>query len=87
MNQFIIQVEKVTGYCACGYREGDIIRCSGLSTPAEPFCGGAYMILFPMQTALNSGAKFEFEKNPNCKTGLACPDNGNVTFSIAKASD
>lgn len=80
--KFEIKVEKITGYCACGYKEGDVICCEGLNTPNQPFCGGAYAILFPMQTALHSGATFNFEKNPYSKTGLACPDRGYVTFSI-----
>lgn len=58
---FEIIVEKVTGYCSCGYKEGDIIPCAGLSTPDVPFCGGAYAVIFPMQTALFSGARFGFE--------------------------
>ncbi len=82
MNTFEIEVEKVTGPCSCGYGVGDKFLAEGLNTPEKGFCGGAYMILFPMQTALNSGARFGFEKNPKCKTGLACPDNGYVTFKI-----
>jgi hypothetical protein len=35
-----------------------------------------------MQTALHSGASFNFEENPLCKTKLACPDNGYVTFKL-----
>ncbi len=85
--RFAIEVEKVTGHCACGYKEGDIIACEGLNTPNRPFCGGAYAILFPMQTALHSGATFSFEKNPKSKTGLACPDNGYVTFKITLLDD
>lgn len=80
--KFQIKVEKVTGYCACGYKEGDIILCEGLNTPNQAFCGGAYAILFPMQTALHSGAAFGFEENPHSKTKLTCPDNGYVTFRI-----
>ncbi len=80
--QFVIEVEKVTGYCACGYKAGDVITCEGLNTPDQPFCGGAYAVLFPMQTALHSGATFVFEENPLSKTKLACPDNGYVIFKI-----
>ncbi len=81
--KFVITVEQVTGYCACGYQKGDTIVCEGLNTPERPFCGGAYAILFPMQNALHAGARFDFEKNPYSKTKLTCPDNGYVTFSIA----
>ncbi len=80
--KFVIEVEKVTGYCACGYKVGDTFTCEGLNTPDRPICGGAYAILFPMQNALCAGATFGFEKNPHSKTRLACPDSGYVTFSI-----
>jgi hypothetical protein len=42
------------------------------------------MIIFPMQVALNGGARFNFEVNPKSKTKLACPDNGNVIFTITE---
>ncbi len=85
MKKFIIEVEKVNGYCSCGYDVGDKFYCSGLNTPDEKFCGGAYIGIFPMQTALHSGAVFNFESNPRSKTKLACADNGNVIFSITLA--
>lgn len=81
--KFAIEVEAVNGYCACGYKPGDIITCSGLNTPDQPFCGGAYAVIFPMQTALHAGATFGFEQNPYSKTGLACPDRGYVVFKIS----
>ncbi len=80
--KFEIEVEKVNGYCSCGYKAGDVITCEGLNTPDKPFCGGAYAVIFPMQTALYSGASFHFEENPFSKTKLACPDNGYVTFKL-----
>jgi uncharacterized repeat protein (TIGR04076 family) len=80
--KFEIEVEKVTGFCACGYKVGDVITCEGLNTPNKAFCGGAYAIIFPMQTALHSGSVFNFEENPFSKTKLSCPDNGYVTFKI-----
>jgi len=82
MKRFAIEVEKVNGYCSCGYREGDIFTCAGLNTPDKAFCGGAYAILFPMQTALHANAAFNFEENPHSKTKLACPDNGHIIFKI-----
>ena len=82
MKSFEIEIEKVSGYCSCGYKVGDKFCAEGLNTPNTAFCGGAYMILFPMQTALFSGAHFHFEENPKSKTKLACPDNGYVTFKI-----
>lgn len=85
MRRFEIEVEKVTGHCDCGYGVGDRFECDGLNTPAQEFCGGAYMALFPMIVALNSGASFGFEENPRSKTGLACPDQGNVVFRVTLA--
>lgn len=82
--KFEVEVEKVTGYCTCNYKVGDKFIFEGMNTPAQPFCGGAYMILFPMVVALHSGARFDFEENPYSKTKLACPDDGNVTFKVTK---
>jgi len=82
MKKFQITVERVSGHCTCGYKVGDTFYAEGLNTPDKPFCGGAYIILFPMQTALASGSRFSFEKNDMCKTKLACPDDGKVTFYI-----
>ena len=87
MKKFEIEVTKVCGHCSSGYKEGDVFTCDGLNTPNKPFCGGAYAILFPMQTALHSNGTFNFEENPLCKTNLTCPDNGNVTFKITLLSE
>lgn len=82
MKKFEIEVEKVEGYCSCGYKPGDKFYAEGLKTPSKEICGGAYMILFPLQTALHSGAVFDFEDNPKSKTKLSCPDDGKVFFRI-----
>ncbi len=82
MRRFEIRIESVTGHCACGYSPGDKYYANGLNTPEKQFCGGAYMVLFPMQNALAAGAAFDFEKNPKSKTKPACPDCGCVKFSI-----
>jgi uncharacterized repeat protein (TIGR04076 family) len=84
---FEIEVEKVNGYCSCGYKEGDIITCEELNTPNKPFCGGAYAVIFPMQTALFCGATFDFEENKYSKTKLTCPDNGYVVFKLTLNKD
>ena len=63
MNRFIIKVERVQGYCSCGYNPGDTFYSEGLNTTDKPICGGAYTILFPIQTALVSGDFFAFENN------------------------
>ena len=86
MKQFEVEVEKVNGYCTYKYKEGDRFIFKGYSTPAD-FCGGAYTMLFPIIVALNSGAKFDFEENPNSKTKMACPDNGNIIFKIKTIQD
>jgi uncharacterized repeat protein (TIGR04076 family) len=87
MSKFEIEVEKVLGHCSCGYKVGDKFYADGLNTPDKGFCGGAYMVLFPMQTALNCGARFNFEVNPKSKTKLACPDNGYIHFKITMMND
>lgn len=83
-NKLEIEVEAVNGYRANGYKVGQKIQLLGMSTPDHAFCGGAYTLLFPLIVALNSGSKFDFEKNPDCKTKMACPDNGNINFKITK---
>lgn len=79
--KFEFEVEKVNGRCSYGYTVGQKIPVKGFDTPAG-FCGGAYTTLFPIIVALTSGARFSFEKDPLCKTRMACPDNGNVVFSV-----
>jgi uncharacterized repeat protein (TIGR04076 family) len=81
MQRFEIEVEKVNGYCTYSYKKGDKFIFHGFDTPSG-FCGGAYTMLFPIIVALNSGARFHFEKNPLCKTKMACPDNGNIIFKV-----
>lgn len=82
MKNFMYRVERVSGFCASGYKEGDVFYCSGMNTPNVSFCGGAFMSLFPLQVALNSGALFYFEENPKSIGNLSCPDNGCVTFRL-----
>jgi len=82
MKKFEYKVEETSGYCSCGYKVGDTFHCEGMNTPSAAFCGGAYMALFPLQVALCNGARFNFEENPKSKTKLACPDNGNVVFTL-----
>ena len=79
--KFEIEVEKVNGFCSYSYKEGDKFVFHGFDTP-NGFCGGAYTTLFPIIVALSSGAKFNFEEDPLCKTKMACPDNGNIIFKV-----
>ena len=79
--KFEVAVEKVNGYCTYSYEEGDTFIFHGFDTPNR-FCGGAYTMLFPILVALQSGARFEFEQDPLCKTKMACPDNGNIIFKV-----
>lgn len=67
MIKFEYRVEKVMGFCSCGYKVGDVFYCEGMGTPNVPFCGGAYISLFPIQVALHNGATFDFEENPKSK--------------------
>ena len=82
MKQFEYKVESVSGYCSCGYKVGDTFRCEGMNTPNVPFCGGAYMALFPLQVALDNAGELHFENGTKSKGGLACPDNGYVVFRL-----
>jgi uncharacterized repeat protein (TIGR04076 family) len=81
MKNFLVEVEKVRGPCTRGYKEGDRFTFKGFDTP-DGFCGGAYTMLFPVISTLRSGGRFHYEKNPLCKTNMACPDGGNVVFRI-----
>lgn len=79
--QIEIIIEKVNGYCSNGYKVGDKIDIDGYLTPNK-FCGGAYTMLFPIIVVFNSDGKFNYEKDPYSKTGMTCPDNGNIVFSV-----
>jgi len=81
MKQLEVEIEKVNGKCSYNYMEGDKLIINGFDTP-DRFCGGAYTTIFPIIVALISGARFNYEKEPFCKTKMACPDNGNIIFKI-----
>lgn len=83
MPRFEIKVQEQRGYCSRNYKVGDSWIVDGFDTP-DKFCGGAYTTVFPIIVALSSGSEFSFEKDPLCKTNMACPDNGNVVFSVRK---
>ena len=87
MPKYEIKVQKVSGPCKCGYKEGDVFYATGLNTPDKPFCGNAYRAISHAQFALHWGAEFGSEKNPKSKTQMGCPDGGNVLFSITKLTD
>ncbi|HBG61146.1 MAG: hypothetical protein A2Y03_07910 [Omnitrophica WOR_2 bacterium GWF2_38_59] len=78
-----IEVEYSDNTCSYGYKEGDKWEVKGLQTPGG-FCGAAYHLLFPVLFEMNFGAKFDFEKDPNCKTGTTCPDGGKVKFKVRR---
>lgn len=78
-----IEVGEVCGRCFYNYKQGDKFEVTGLKTP-EGFCGAAYSVLFPVLFALNFGGSFSFEENPVCKTGITCPDGGNIKFKVRK---
>lgn len=85
MQQLEIVVEAVNAHCVYGYEPGQVIPLNGYDTPTG-FCGGAYTALFPVIVALLSGAQFGYEQDPDCKTGMACPDRGKVIFSVRRKS-
>lgn len=80
--QFLVEVEEVRGACTRGYQKGDSFIFDGFSTP-DRFCGGAYTVLFPILVTFRSGGSFPYEKDPFCKTRMACPDGGNVLFRVS----
>ena len=84
--EFLVTVEKVRGSCRCSFKEGDKFSFRGVKT-IEGFCGGAYLVIFPLMTALGFGARFNFNKNPAEMKGLACPSDAKVIFSIADVSE
>ena len=81
--KMLIEVEHSDGTCHYCYREGRKWEVEGLKTP-EGFCGAAYHLLFPVLFEMNFGASFSFEKDPNCKTGITCPDGGKVKFKVTR---
>lgn len=81
--KMVIEVEYSKGNCFYGYKEGDKFEVEGLRTP-QNFCGAAYHLLFPVLFAMNFGARFPFETNPVCKTGITCPDGGKVKFRVTR---
>jgi len=83
MSKFEIKVQDVKGYCSRNYKNADTWIVDGFDTPSA-FCRGAYTTLFPIIVSFMSGGQFNFEKDPLCKTNMACPDCGNVVFSIKK---
>jgi uncharacterized repeat protein (TIGR04076 family) len=78
-----IEVKECTGKCHYNYKVGDKLQVKGLKTP-EGFCGAAYHMLFPVLFALNFGAKFPFEEDPNSLSTPTCPDGGHVIFKVTR---
>jgi uncharacterized repeat protein (TIGR04076 family) len=78
-----IEVKECTGKCFYGYKEGDKTVVKGLKTP-EGFCGAAYHMMFPVLFALNFGARFPFEENPDSLSTPTCPDGGHIVFKVTR---
>lgn len=81
--EMTIEVKECTGKCFYGYKVGDRIETRGLKTP-EGFCGAAYHMMFPTLFALNFGASFPFEEDPNSLTTPTCPDGGHIVFKVTR---
>jgi uncharacterized repeat protein (TIGR04076 family) len=84
--RMLIEVEYSDNTCTYGYKVGDKWEVTGLQTP-NGMCGAAYHLLFPVLFEMNFGATFSFEKDPNCKTGITCPDGGKVKFKVTRLDD
>lgn len=78
-----IEVKECVGKCFYNYNVGDKIQVKGLKTP-EGFCGAVYHMMFPVLFALNFGAQFAFEENPNSLSTPTCPDGGNIVFKVTR---
>ena len=81
-----IEVRECTGKCFYNYKTGDKIEVKGLKTP-EGFCGAAFHMMFPVLFALNFGAKFPFEENPNSLSTPTCPDGGHIIFKVTRKEE
>ncbi|MBF0484327.1 MAG: TIGR04076 family protein [Candidatus Omnitrophica bacterium] len=84
--KMLIEVEHSDNTCHYGYKVGDKWEVTGLRTP-DGMCGAAYHLLFPVLFEMNFGATFSFEKNPNCKTGITCPDGGKIKFKVTRIDE
>lgn len=78
-----IEVKECSGKCFYNYKVGDKIEVKGLKSP-EGFCGAAYHMMFPVLFALNFGAKFPFEEDPDSLSTPTCPDGGNIVFKVKR---
>lgn len=83
MNKYEIEIEKVKENCSCSYKKGDKFIFNGFET-LEKFCGGAYVVAYPIISVFEFGGQFKLEDNPNSKTRLSCPNNGNIIFKVVK---
>jgi uncharacterized repeat protein (TIGR04076 family) len=86
MQKFTVEVEHVHGRCKRGYTPGDHFVFNGFDTP-DRFCGGAYTVLYPVLMTFTYGGTFAFEKDPHCRTDLACPDGGTVRFRVSPVKE
>ena len=78
-----IEVKESSGKCFYGYKVGDTVEVKGLKTP-EGFCGAAYHMMFPVLFALNFGARFTFEPDPDSLSTPTCPDGGHIVFKVTR---
>ncbi|MEW6606379.1 MAG: TIGR04076 family protein [bacterium] len=83
--KFMVKVQKETGRCFYGYKEGDQFEFDGLTTVGG-FCGAAYHTIFPSLFALRFGATFPFEKEEKV-IHTTCPDGGKISFEIRKIEE
>lgn len=81
-----IKVKSIKGFCAAGYREGNILLYSEpniTSCEGSPVCIYALSGLLPYLTAF--GRKVDAEDWINQLSELQCPDSANtVIFSLKR---
>jgi uncharacterized repeat protein (TIGR04076 family) len=84
--KMVIEVVQTKGRCAYDYKVGDRFEFEGLKC-ISGFCGAAFHTAFPALFALNFGAAFFFMDNSHAIDTVTCPDEGNITFKVARCED
>lgn len=82
MIEIVASVISQKGACEAGHKVGDEFTI-GQTTPPG-LCSWAYHALFPLAQALQFGASFPWETDPD-KATTACPDPVNpVVFELRR---
>ncbi len=77
-----IEVEKVSGPCAAGHKQGDSWTTTGVEQPLA-ICPVALTAIWQKVYAMLTGAHFPWAEDPD-EARFSCPDSGIVTFRISR---